>query len=416
MAHTDNSEITERHTNIIESHPHTRKLKVAFAYPKLYRGGAEARVMWGITAIKDDCDVSLITCGDVNLEKLNQFYGTSLKPTDFTVLRPRMLFLLWKYPRAAVLRASLYQKFCRRVAHKFDVLVSACNLCDFGVPAIHFIIDFSWNGQIRQSYDADLARTKCISPVDTLLHKGCSWVAGKLSKASGRNLFAGEDLIVANSRWTARQISDKYGIELGVIYPPVTSNFPIVPWEQREMGFVCIGRICRVKKIERMVDILARVRKRGHDIHLHLIGKIGEDSCGKSVSRLCRERSQWIIPEGQLVGKKKRELLAAHRFGIHGCRVEGFGISVAEMVKAGCITFVPKQGGAAEIVNHPLLTYEDTEDAVRKIDAVLRDYSLQNELRKHLAHESPRFSTERFQEELKKLVRAWLTRKGTIRR
>jgi len=416
MAHTDTSQTTERNMNIIDSQPHRRKLKVAFAYPKLYLGGAEARVMWGITALKDDYDVSLITCGDVNLEKLNQFYGTSLEPTDFTVLRSLALFLLWKYRRAAALRASLYQKFCKRVADDFDVLISACNLCDFGVPAIHFIVDFSWNGEIKQSYDADLVRTKCISPVDNLLHKGCSWVAGKVSKASGRNLFAGEDLIVANSRWTARQMSDKYGIKLGVIYPPVTPNFPRVAWENKEPGFVCLGRIARVKKIERMIDILAGVRKRGHDIHLHIIGNIGEDSYGKSVSRLCREHSNWIIPEGQLFGEKKQKLLAVHRFGIHGCRVEGFGISVAEMIKAGCITFVPKQGGAAEIVNNPLLTYEDTDDAVRKIDAMLRDHSLQNELRNHLTSESQRFSTDSFQEELKKLVRAWLTRKGTIRR
>ena len=151
MTYSNNSEITANHANMIESHSYTRKAKVAFAYPKLYLGGAEARVMWGITALKDEYDVSLITCSDVNLEKLNQFYGTSLKPTDFTVLRPRMLFLLWKYPRAVALRASLYQKFCRSVAHKFDVLISAHNLCDFGAPAIHFIIDFSWNGQIRQS-------------------------------------------------------------------------------------------------------------------------------------------------------------------------------------------------------------------------------------------------------------------------
>ena len=240
-------------------------------------------------------------------------------------------------------------------------------------------------------------------------------MAGKVSKASGRNLFGGEDLIIANSRWTARQMSDNYGVNLTVIYPPVTSSFPAVPWEQKEMGFVCIGRIDRAKRIERMVDILAGVRKKGHDIHLHIVGNIGEDSYGNSVSSLCKEHSKWIIPEGQLFGEKKQKLLAAHRFGIHGRQGEPFGISVAEMIKAGCITFVPQTGGAAEIVNHPLLSYEGTDDAIGKIDAVLRDSSLQNELRNHLANESRRFSTHSFQEQLKKLIRAFLERRSATK-
>jgi len=43
---------------------------------------------------------------------------------------------------------------------------------------------------------------------------------------------------------------------------------------------------------------------------------------------------------------------ASSRYGIHGAEGEGFGIAIAEMVKAGCVTFAPAVGGPAEILDH----------------------------------------------------------------
>ena len=76
--------------------------------------------------------------------------------------------------------------------------------------------------------------------------------------------------------------------------------------------------------------------------------------------------------EGPRAGKEKEKLLTGHRFAVHGRREEAFGIAVAEIVKAGCVTFVPDEGGPPEIVGDAALCYADTADAVQKIDAVLR--------------------------------------------
>jgi len=120
--------------------------------------------------------------------------------------------------------------------------------------------------------------------------------------------------------------------------------------------------------------------------------------------------------DGRKAGQEKKGLLAGHRFGIHARTGEPFGIAVAEMVKAGCITFVPVEGGQAEIVNHPDLTYSDVDDAVNKIDRILRDERREDALRLHLKAQGELFSTERFMAGIRAAVEQFLATRGSQRK
>ena len=120
--------------------------------------------------------------------------------------------------------------------------------------------------------------------------------------------------------------------------------------------------------------------------------------------------------EGTLIGNKKMEFIAQHKFGISGRENEPFGIAVAEMVRAGCIVWVPNGGGQVEIVNHPALTCNSIEDAVQKIEKVLKNNAMQIELHKHLAKQSKKFSTEKFKTEIRKLVHEFLEERDTKKR
>jgi glycosyltransferase involved in cell wall biosynthesis len=84
---------------------------------------------------------------------------------------------------------------------------------------------------------------------------------------------------------------------------------------------------------------------------------------------------------------------------------------VAEMVKGGCIVFVPNGGGQTEIVNHPALIYEDDDDAVRKIETVLAGAALQESLREHLSQAAQRFSIENFKTVILHVVGRFLREK-----
>ncbi len=105
--------------------------------------------MWAMQALKDDYDVTLITAGVVDLDGLNNFYGTSLHPEDFKMRIAPFAFLLNKISGGDALRGAYFQKYCRNVARDYDILISAYNLVDFGLPAIHCIADFCWDEDIR---------------------------------------------------------------------------------------------------------------------------------------------------------------------------------------------------------------------------------------------------------------------------
>lgn len=398
-----------------DRHVRERAVTVGIGHVCMGRGGSEARAMWGIEALCDEYDVSLVTAGRVLLDELNCFYGTDLSPADFTV---REAWTPWFMKRAdvgAALRGYLYQRFCMRVAGEFDILISAYNLCDFGVPAIHFVADFCWDDELRQQYDMIPSEAARMIHRDGPLRRGYLRLSRSLAAPSGRNLFAGEDMIVSNSRWTADLMERKYGVvDRHIVYPPVLAEFPDVPAERKEFGFVCLGRIAHEKRIERIIEILGRVRALGHDIHLHLIGPIDDSPYGRMVRGLVEANRSWITPEGRKTGADKARLLTGHRFGIHARRGEAFGIAVAEMVKAGCIPFVPDDGGQVEIVDHPLLCYADIDDAVAKIDRVLRDAALQQTLARHLQKQGEQFSVKRFVADFRDVVNKFQQRRSTV--
>jgi glycosyltransferase involved in cell wall biosynthesis len=135
---------------------------------------------------------------------------------------------------------------------------------------------------------------------------------------------------------------------------------------------------------------------------------MGRTQYGRKIKKTCRAESDWIVMEGSQWGKAKEKLLAEHRFGIHGGNIEAFGISVAEMIKAGCITFAPNGGGQIEIINHPLLLYEDVQEAVEKIDKVLRNNKLQKLLITHLNKQGKKFSVGEFLQGISSAVKKLL--------
>lgn len=360
------------------------------------RGGSESKVMWGIEALKQDYRVAIITTRSVNLASLNEFYGTSVSPEDVDIRIAPLAKVIPDSVVAAAARGAIHTRFCQQVAHEYDVLISAYNLLDWGRPALHFVADFTWHPTLRTTFDPVSAEWSKMIHRDNLLRRCYLGACQLFSRRSGRDLLTGDDWIAANSQWTARTLNELGARPQTVIYPVVAWTFPEVAWAEKENGFVSIGRIAPEKRIEVMIDILRLVRQRGHDIHFHVAGAVGNDPYGQLVRRRCQQEAGWITLEGSCVGHEKEQLLTRHRYAIHSRPYEAFGISVAEYAKAGCIPFIPNSGGQTEIVNQPDLTYDDIDEAVDKIDRVLRDEDRQRELREHVALQGKQFGVEIF--------------------
>lgn len=358
-------------------------------------------------------NVNIITSGPVDFDVLNAYYGTSIPADAVHVDRPALPVYFSQAHIGDALRCSLHQRYCRKVSPNYDVLISGYNPCDFGRPAIHRVADFSWDAEIFNQYDSAPEKTQRLIHRDNYLRRTYLAVCQRIGRPSGRDLFSGEDILIANSRWTADILRKKYQCAgVRIVHPPAPGGFPDVPLAQRDKGFVCLGRVAPEKRIHEMIDIVGDLRKLGHtDAHLHVIGGVEDTAYGRMVMDMAEKRQSWVHLEGSRHGKEKRHLLASHRFALHGRRAEPFGIAVAEMVHAGCIAFVPNEGGPPEIVgDEPALCWDDHMDAVRKIDAVLRCEALQVELHQKMLARRSFYTVESYQQGIRDLVEEMLAR------
>jgi glycosyltransferase involved in cell wall biosynthesis len=383
---------------------HVHRPRVAVCHVSMRRGGSEGDAMWAIQALKGDHRVSLLTVGNMDLDALNAFYGTNVDASEVTLRRAPAPGWLRTNRRGAELRSRVFQRFCRQIANQFDVLFSAYNPVDFGVPAIHRVADFSWDPGLRAQLDGESPGDSG-GPGRNPLNIGYQWLARRFNPPSGRDVLAGDDPIVANSHWTANILRTRHGARnVEVVHPPVIGAEALVPFELRSLGFVCLGRISPEKKIERAIEILEKVRRRGHALTLHIVGALDDSPYGRKVAALCGRRRDWIVPEGCLVGQAKFDLLKRCRFGMHACTCEAFGNAVAEMVKSGIVPFVFDQSGPAEIVNHPALQYRDVEEAVEKIDRVLRDANFARDLHEHARRRGCLYTVEGYMQGVRRVV------------
>lgn len=406
----------EHNSRIHNESVDNKKIKIAIAHPRLGNGGSEARVMWGIEAIKEDFNVSLITFGDVDLPMLNEFYGTNISKNELNIRISRLPSKIRNLKVGDAIRGNLFQRYVRSIATEYDLIISAYNPMDFGVPGIHFIADFSWDELLRAEFHpSPPGRVKAFHK-HRYLRRAYLVLAKSFANASKRDIFAGDDLMIANSKWTAQLMAEKYGINAKVVYPPVLEKYPVVSFQQKQHGAVCIGRIDPAKRIERIIEIIKGVRQRGHDLHFHIIGNPTDSEYGHYIMKIVKSESDWIKLEGQCQGKRKAELLSSHSIGIQACEYEAFGISVAEMVKAGCLTFVHNSGGQTEIVNHLDLCYQNTNDAIEKICALLDNAEKRLEISEHLACQSKLFSSENFTSQFRSVVYNFLNRRNGANR
>ncbi len=385
-----------------------KKPKLAIIHPNLnVGGGSQARAVWLATASIPDFETTLISGSEIDLDRLDRFYGTALKGSEIRIETVPPAF--WARHSAAFGSIRL-ERYCRANSGRYDIMASAYNIMDFGGKGIQFIADLSFDDGLRRMFDPAPEGPKRFlygkSPLRALYLLSARLLAGRTEKGWRNNLT------IANSFWTKEILKTELNLDSSVIYPPTAGLFPDIPWKEREDGFVVLGRIEPEKRLERILSILGRIRALGVDIHLHILGTSGNERYIRTMENLCRDLGPWATLAGLVEGEEKRALIAQHKYGISGREFEPFGIAVAEMVKAGCLVWVPQGGGQTEIVGLQELIFGDDDEAARKIARVLDDPHLQNRLRRELMVQGRQFSESRFVTECCDLLLAVLAEKA----
>ncbi len=391
-----------------------KRSSILVAHPWMGRGGSEATALWTLDALQHDYDLAFVTASRVDWDELNQVYGTAVDPSRFRTLKAPVLPGVSGPNRLVYLQQRYFGKYCRKLASSYDLCLSAYNPIDFGRPAIHLIGDFSFSEEMRKRLNAHGPGS--FQHRSNLLRR-LYLALGDLIGGRRPPLSRWGGLILANSSWSVGQLEEHFGVPgAKVIYPPVTLPEAPPGGERDPMGFVCLGRVVPEKEIERIVRILRRVRESGYPVTLHLIGNLEDSDYARGIARLIEPDRDWIVPTGFLALDAKRSVLAGRTFAIHACRIEAFGIAVAEMASMGCLPFVPSTGGAGEIIPLPELQFGDDDEAVARIIAMLENPRRVEALTAELPGLMSRFSPLNFKTQLAGHVIGFLQGKETTGR
>ena len=364
-------------------------------------GGTEAVAAWTIQALQQSFSVSLVSFSKVDLDTLNRFYGTELNESTCSLVRPALPPLLAQTRRFSVLKDHLMMRYCKSVQERYDLFISTGGGVDFGrrsiqyyglAPDSNLIKVLSGSGDLPGWYR--LLKRSFV--------RGCAALSGY----SETNMLQNATLVT--SKWAGEAISAAQGFpNFQVVYPPVREQPTKTPWGERQPTFLCISRIVPEKGVHRTIEIARQVRERGFDISLVIVGRMDDASYWRKIAQLAQE-NPWITLSEPLQREELQRLMDRCQYGINAAIDEPFGLAVAEMVKAGCIVFVPNGGGQTEIVEATELTYNDTEDAVSKIISILSTESLQKALAHRLAQRAKIFSTQSFCQSIQSVAHEFL--------
>lgn len=361
-------------------------------------GGGNGVAAWMLQALRDDSHLSLLTWEPVDLARVNAYFGTSLSANDFAVELPpaplRATVDCLPLPLSS-LKIAVLRRRAKQIVRDYDLVIGAHNEADFGPPGIQYI-HYPTTGV------APLRENLRWYHREAVLH-AYRRLWSRVSPFDYERMRANVTLV--NSAWTGALVASTHHVPVRVLHPPASGVFDEVPWEAREDGFLCVGRLSPEKRIEDAVEIVGRLRARFPAAHLHLVGGDDHPRYAAAIRELAGTAGSWVTIEGTVRFEQLTTLLTQHRYLIHAMREEHFGMSIAQAVRAGCIPFVPAGGGQVEIVGEePALRYESVDDAVAKIAGVMADPAHQRAIRARLAARAPRFAPERFVDEFRRIV------------
>lgn len=369
---------------------------VAIYHPYLdTRGGGEACCMRFLEALQDEHELTLYSLNNPNLDILNEQFNTAVDRIELRSLGAHgralyrggeLVHQLTNQPTRR-LQAALSYSYVDRQDH--DLVISTYNEFGFESQALLYI-DFPNFGPQFQSRP-ESAIQRIYGTVCNISHRG--------TKEQIRS-----STLLTNSEWSADAIENVYDTRPQVVYPPVdTSGFNPQSWSEREDGFISIGRADRIKRPLKVMEIFEELTQRGHDLHLHWFGTVGDGAYGRRVRQRAAEIEE-VTLEGKVPFERVAEMASTHKYGLHGCPDEHFGIAVAELLAGGALPFVPDGGGQREIVGRSeRVVYRDVEDAVSKIEAVLANAN-GREIREGLPDVEATFGLERFRRQIRAAV------------
>jgi glycosyltransferase involved in cell wall biosynthesis len=380
--------------------------KLLIAHPELRpAGGSNVVAAWALQALREDFDLSLATLYPIDITAINRSFGTSLSTHEFQLLLAPSYYRLAidKFPtRGALLRNCLAMRWTQRCLRRwsFVSVLGTENEMDFERAGLQYV---HYPGFKRERPVEEMVGVRKVPGFLPLYNAICMALCNYSPASMKRNTT------LVNSQFIAERVLETHGIPSLILPPPVPVPIVDTPWEQRSPSIVGLGRMDPIKRWHWAVETVDRLRERGHQVGLTLIGHADHAGVVGNLKALQATRP-WFRLLHDLSREELIAEVARHRYGIHTMFEEHFGIGPAELQRLGCLVFAHNSGGPREIVgNHEALLFEHPAEAAERIAAVLSNARLESELRAHAMRQATQYTTAAFVASLRNIVQTSLS-------
>lgn len=179
--------------------------------------------------------------------------------------------------------------------------------------------------------------------------------------------------------------------------------------EQKEYGqlkILFLGRLCREKGIEELLQVIPELKKSYPALHLYL-GGIWED---KDLKEEAEKLSECVTCLGWISGSEKKKYLCRCDIFVLPSYFEGQSVALLEAMAYGCAIVASETGGIPQMILHGqtgiLITPRDAGALKRGLERVLSDTELCRKLGENARRRVQKdFSIDNNMEELLQIYR-----------
>lgn len=203
--------------------------------------------------------------------------------------------------------------------------------------------------------------------------------------------------IMTVSKFSRNEISQLYGIQsdrIDIVYNSVNATFKNIRTENKEKYILAVSSLHYQKNFHSLIEALDGLGD--ENIKLFLVGEINKNFTNLNLLEKIKNNTN-IIFTGRINDKELARLYSSAVCFVFPSFYEGFGIPPLEAQSCGCPVVCSNAASLPEIYGDSVVYFNphDVEDMRNKIQTVLSDENLQNELRIKGFENIKRFSWER---------------------
>jgi len=235
-------------------------------------------------------------------------------------------------------------------------------------------------------------------------------------RISERGRLAAFTSIIANSRYTAGWIRNRWGASAEVLSPPV---FLVEPLE-KQPWILGVGRFIGGIRSKRQIEIINMFKELVdaglEGWQLHLAGTIHDRNYADQAVESAQGLPVYFhfdIPRAELEALYGKSSIFWHAVGAgvdpqkNPDRMEHFGIATAEAMSAGCVPVVINRGGQPEIVDRNSgVLWDSYGECFEATLGLIRDDARRQRLSTNAIEAANRFSFPVFAERVREIFEA----------